>query len=95
MVNSFGLAIRLWVIRGRGRQIYADEAIKLAGEICYELRAAVRNYDAQGTMVLPDLAKEEASCSYCCDGGVRCDKVRALRDTIDDIHNCVVAVGAR
>jgi hypothetical protein len=48
----------------------------------------------QGAVVFPDLAKKEASCSHCCDGGVHCDEVRALRDTIDDIHNSVVAIGA-
>src|SRR3979490_3034898 len=95
LVNPFGLAICLWVICGRGCQLYTDEAIELAGEVSYKLRATVRDYDAWGTMVLPALAKEKASRSYCCDGGVRCDKVRALRDTVDDVHNCVVAVGAR
>jgi hypothetical protein len=65
------------------------------GKIRYKLRAAVRNYDAQGAVVLSDLAKEEAYRSYCCDGGMHSDKVRALRDTIDDVHNSVIAIGAR
>ena len=65
------------------------------GKIRYKLRATVRNYNARGAVVLPDLAKEEASGSYCCDGGVHSDKVRALRDTIDDVHDSIIAVGAR
>src|SRR3981189_2354591 len=95
LVDTFGLAIRLWVISGRGRQLYADEAIELAGEVRDELGAAVRNHDVRGTVVLPDLAKEKASRSCCSDGSVCCDKVHALCDTINDIHNCVVAVGAQ
>src|SRR3979490_1635734 len=94
LVNLFGLAICLWVICGRGRQLYADEAIELAGEVRDKLGAAVRNHDAQVTVVLPALAEEKASRSYCGDGGVRCDEVRALGDAIDDVHDSVVAVGA-
>src|SRR3981189_3024216 len=95
LVDTFSLAICLRVISGRGRQLYTDEAIELAGEVRDERGAAVRNHDARGTVVLPDLAKEKASRSCCSDGSVRCDKVCALRDTINDVHNCVVAVGAR
>jgi hypothetical protein len=94
LVDTFGLAICLWVICGRGCQLYADEAIELAGEVRDELGTAVRDYDARGTVVLPDLAKKEASCSDCCDSRVRCDEVRALRDAINDVHDSVVAVGA-
>jgi hypothetical protein len=83
------------VIGGRGCQLYADEAIKLASEIRYKLGTAVRNYDARGAVVLPDLAKEKVSCSDCCDGRVRCDEVCALRDTIDDVHNGIIAIGVR
>ena len=67
--------------------------IELAGEISYTLRAAVRDYDARGVVVLPDLAKEEVSCSDCCDSRVHCDEVRVLGDTIDDVHDSIVAVG--
>src|SRR3981189_3844940 len=94
LVNPFGLAIRLWVICGRGCQLYADEAIELAGEVRDELGTAVRNHNARGTGVLPDLAKEKASRPYCGDGGVRCDEVRALGDAIADVTDSVVAVGA-
>src|SRR3981189_1367486 len=93
LVDTFGLAICLRVISGRGRQLYAYEAIELVGEVRDELGSAIRNHDARGTVVLPDLAKEKASRSYCGDGGVRCDEVHALRDAIHDVHNCVVAVG--
>ena len=68
LVDTFGLAICLWVVGGRGCQPYADEAIKFAGEVRYKLRAAVRNHNVRGAVVFPDLAKEEASRSYCCDG---------------------------
>ena len=95
LIVMFGLTIRLRVVGGRGCQLYADEAIKFAGEVRHELGAVVRNHNAQGAVVFPDLVKEEASRSYCCDGSVRCDKVRALRDTIDDVHNSVIDVGAR
>jgi hypothetical protein len=66
-----------------------------AGEIPYKLKAAVRDYDVQGAMVLPDLTKEKASCSNCCDSCVHCDKVCMLCDAIDNVHNSVVAVGTR
>jgi hypothetical protein len=69
----FSLAICLWVIGSRGCQLYADEAIKLMGEICYELGTVFRNYNAQGAMVPPDLTEEKASYSDRCDGCVHCD----------------------
>jgi hypothetical protein len=73
----------------------ASTYTKFAGEVYYKLGTAVRNYNVWGAMVLPDLAKKEASCSYCCDGGVHCNKVRVLCDTIDNVHDSIVAVGTR
>jgi hypothetical protein len=45
-----------------------------------------------GDVVFPNLAKKEAGSSYCCDGGVHCDKVRKLHDTINNVHDSVVAI---
>jgi hypothetical protein len=44
-------------------------------------------------MVFPDLLKEEESCTFGSDGGVCRDKVRTLGYTIDNVHNCVIAMG--
>jgi hypothetical protein len=46
-------------------------------------------------MVFPDLFKEEESCAFGIYGGMRRDEVRALRYTVDDTHNCIVAMGFR
>jgi hypothetical protein len=44
-------------------------------------------------MVFPDLLKEKESCAFGSDGGVRRDEVRALGYTVDDIHDCIIAMG--
>jgi hypothetical protein len=44
-------------------------------------------------MVFPDLFKEEESCAFSIDGGMHRDEVCALGYTVDNIHNCVVAMG--
>jgi hypothetical protein len=44
-------------------------------------------------MVFPDLLKEEESCTFGSDGGVHRDEVCTLGYTVNDIHDCVIAMG--
>jgi hypothetical protein len=46
-------------------------------------------------MVFPDLFEEQECCAFGIDGGMHGDKVCALGYTVDNIHNCVVAMGFR
>jgi hypothetical protein len=46
-------------------------------------------------MVFPDLLKEEESCAFGIEGGMRQDEVCALGKAVDDTPNCVVAMGFR
>jgi hypothetical protein len=46
-------------------------------------------------MVFPDLLEEEESCAFGSDGGMRRDEVCVLGYTVNDIHDCVVAMGLR
>jgi hypothetical protein len=43
-------------------------------------------------MVFPDLFKEQMSGFFSIDGGMCRDEVRALGYTVNNIHNCVVAM---
>jgi hypothetical protein len=44
-------------------------------------------------MVFPDPFKEEESCALGIDGGMYWDEVRTLGYTVDNIHNCIIAMG--
>jgi hypothetical protein len=44
-------------------------------------------------MVSPDLFKEQTSGALGIDGGMCGDEVCTLGYTVDDIHNCVIAMG--
>jgi hypothetical protein len=46
-------------------------------------------------VVFPDPFKKEESCTFGIDGGMRRDEVRALGYSVDDIHNCVIAMAFR
>jgi hypothetical protein len=46
-------------------------------------------------MVSPDLFKEQTSSASSIDGGMHRDEVHALGYTVDNIHNCVIAMGFR
>jgi hypothetical protein len=44
-------------------------------------------------MVFPDLFKEQESCAFSINGGMHRDKVHALGYTVNDVHNCIIAMG--
>jgi hypothetical protein len=46
-------------------------------------------------MVCPDLLREQEGCAFSIDRGVHQDEVHTLGDTVNDIHNCIVAMGFR
>jgi hypothetical protein len=43
--------------------------------------------------VSPDLFKEQTSGAFSIDGGMHRDEVHTLGYTVDDIHNCIIAMG--
>jgi hypothetical protein len=45
--------------------------------------------------VPPDLFKEQTSSAFGIYGGMRRDEVRALGYTVNDIYNCIIAMGFR
>jgi hypothetical protein len=46
-------------------------------------------------VVFPDLFKEEESCTFSIDGGMHRDEVHTLGYTVDDVYNCMIAMGFR
>jgi hypothetical protein len=46
-------------------------------------------------MVFPDLYKKQMSSTFGIDGGMHRDEVCVLGYTIDNVHNCVIAMGFR
>jgi hypothetical protein len=46
-------------------------------------------------MVSPDLFKEQMSGTFSIDGGMHRDEVCVLGYTVEDIHNCIIALGFR
>jgi hypothetical protein len=46
-------------------------------------------------MVFPDLFKEQEGCTFGIDGGMCGDEVRVLGYTVNDVHNCTIAMGFR
>jgi hypothetical protein len=44
-------------------------------------------------MVFPDLPKVEMGGAFGCNGGMCRDEVHVFGYTVDDVHNCVIAMG--
>ena len=61
LVDPFGLAVCLWVVCGRRRELNTEEAVEFAGEVRDELGASIGQDRAGSPMVLPNLAEVEAS----------------------------------
>jgi hypothetical protein len=43
----------------------------------------------------PDLVEVQSDCSFCIESCVNEDEVHSLSDTVDDYHDCVVAMSLR
>jgi hypothetical protein len=46
-------------------------------------------------MVFPDLLEEQESRAFRVDGGMHRYEMRALGQTVNDTHNCVIPMGFR
>jgi hypothetical protein len=44
-------------------------------------------------MVFTDILEVESGCTFSSDGGVHRNKVYALSDAVDNIHNCIITMG--
>jgi hypothetical protein len=44
-------------------------------------------------MVFPDLPKVQAGSTFGHDGGMHRNKVHTFSYTVDDVHNCIIAMG--
>jgi hypothetical protein len=46
-------------------------------------------------MVLPDLLEVQSDCSFCIDHGVSGNEICSFSDTVDDYHDCIIAMHMR
>jgi hypothetical protein len=46
-------------------------------------------------MVLPDLIEIQSDCFFCIESCVSGDEVRALGDTVNNYHDCIIAMSLR
>jgi hypothetical protein len=60
-----------------------------------ELWASIQYNYSRRSMVFPDLSKVQTSGTSGIDSGMCRDEVRMLGYTVDNIHNCVIAMGFR
>jgi hypothetical protein len=44
-------------------------------------------------MVFPDLPKVQTGSAFGCNGGMHRNEVRVFGYTVNDVHNCVIAMG--
>ena len=58
LVDLLCLSITLRMVGHSGSQLYAEEAVELSHQLCYELRTLVRNNLFQKSVQLPDVREE-------------------------------------
>ena len=80
LVDSFRLAVSLWVEGCSRGKLDSKKAVELASKLGYELRSSVRHHSARQAEMPPDMLKEEASGSSSCEGGQGRDEVHSLGD---------------
>lgn len=91
LVDSFSLAITLWVVGSGGGELNPKHSVEFPSEFGYKLWSAVRYDLARESMVFPDMLKEEASSSSSRDSGERGYEVGSLGDRVHYHHHCVIA----
>ena len=58
LVDRFHLYITLWMVGYSSSQLFAEKAVELSCQFCYELQTLVENDLFQESMQLPDVCKE-------------------------------------
>ncbi|KAF8238794.1 hypothetical protein L208DRAFT_1240876, partial [Tricholoma matsutake] len=83
LVDSFGLAISLWVISGRSEEFDTQKSVQLTSELCYQLRATVGK---------KDMVKIEVGGTQGTDSGVSGNEVSTFPCGINCAHHRIKPV---